>query len=183
LAQLSAQTLNGRRAVHESSDDLLKLQTLLDESYDSAGPHLRAILTPAGRLSAFELVQELVGVNVLHLATVSSSGHPLVAPVDGLFFRGSFWFGSAENSMRFRHIRRDSRVSGSFAKGEVVTVLVRGVAQEVDKTLSESEAFREYNREVYGAEWDSWEYWSSNPYAKIVAERLFASRVGPGVSG
>jgi uncharacterized pyridoxamine 5'-phosphate oxidase family protein len=168
--------------VHESSDDLRDLQSLLDESYDSAGLHLRSIHTPSGRLSASDLVEELGGVNVLHLATVSSSGHPLVAPVDGLFFRGSFWFGSAENSIRFRHIRQDPRVSGSFAKGEALTVLVRGVAEEIDKNQSESEAFREYNREVYGAEWDSWEYWSSNPYAKIVADRLFASRVGSDIS-
>jgi uncharacterized pyridoxamine 5'-phosphate oxidase family protein len=168
--------------VHESSDDLLRLQELLDTSYASAGPHLQSILTPAGRLSASELVGELSGVNVLHLATVSSSGFPIVAPVDGLFFRGCFWFSSAENSMRFRHIRRDPRVSGSFAKGEALTVLVRGVAQVIDKSLLESEVFREYNREVYGPDWDSWGYWSSSPYARIEAERLFASRVGPGVS-
>jgi hypothetical protein len=73
-------------------------------------------------------------------------------------------------------------VSGSFAKGETLTVLVRGVAEEIDKNQSESQAFREYNREVYGAEWDSWKYWSSNPYARIVADRLFASRVGSDVS-
>jgi uncharacterized pyridoxamine 5'-phosphate oxidase family protein len=168
--------------VHESSGDLQELQSLLDESYASAGLHLRSIHTPSGRLSASDLVEELGGVNVLHLATVSSSGHPLVAPVDGLFFRGSFWFGSAENSIRFRHIRQDPRVSGSFAKDEALTVLVRGVAEEIDKNQSESQAFREYNREVYGAEWDSWGYWSSNPYAKIVADRLFASRVGSEVS-
>ena len=137
---------------------------------------------PSGRLSAAELVEELEGVNVLHLATVSSSGLPLVAPVDGLFFRGSFWFGSAENSVRFRHIRQDPRVSGSFAKGEALTVLVRGRAEELDKNQSESEAFREFNREVYGAEWDSWGLWSSSPYAKIVADRIFASRVGPDAS-
>jgi uncharacterized pyridoxamine 5'-phosphate oxidase family protein len=168
--------------VHESSEDLRELQSLLDESYASAGLHLRAIHTPSGRLSASELVEEVDGVNVLHLATVSSSGYPLVAPVDGLFFRGSFWFGSAGNSIRFRHIRQDPRVSGSFAKGEALTVLVRGVAEEIDKNQSESQAFREYNREVYGAEWDSWGYWPSNPYAKIVADRLFASRVGSDVS-
>ena len=73
-------------------------------------------------------------------------------------------------------------MSGSFAKGEALTVLVRGRAEELDKNQSESEAFREFNREVYGAEWDSSGYWSSNPYAKIVADRLFASRVGSDAS-
>jgi hypothetical protein len=168
--------------VHESPADLLELQALLDQSYETAGPHLKSILSPAGLLSASEVVNELAGVCVLHLATISRAGSPIVAPVDGLFFRGSFWFGSAENSVRFRHIRRDGRVSGSFARGEELTVLIRGVAKEIDKGLSETEAFREYNREVYGPEWDSWGYWSSNPYAQIEAERIYASRVGDGVT-
>jgi len=65
-----------------------------------------------------------------------------------------------------------------LAAREALTVLVHGVAEEIDKDQSESEAFREFNREVYGAEWDSWGFWPSNPYAKVVADRLFASRVG-----
>jgi uncharacterized pyridoxamine 5'-phosphate oxidase family protein len=166
--------------VHESPADLLDLQAILDRSYDTAGLHLKSILSPPGLLSASELVNELRGVCVLHLATISRAGSPIVAPVDGLFFRGSFWFGSAENSVRFRHIRRDGRVSGSFARGQELTVLIRGVAKEIDKSESESKAFREYNREVYGSEWDSWGYWSSNPYAKIETERMYASRVGEG---
>jgi uncharacterized pyridoxamine 5'-phosphate oxidase family protein len=168
--------------LHESPEDLNRLQELLDTSYANAGSHLRSLQIPKGRLSASQLVEELPGANVLHLATVSSMGAPIVAPVDGLFFRGQFWFGSSGNSVKFRHIRRNPHVAGSVAKGEVLTVLVRGVAREIDKSISASEAFREYNREVYGPDWDSWGYWSSMPYATIDADRMFASRVGPGFS-
>ena len=42
---------------------------------------------------------------LLALATVTADGRPIVGPVDGIFYRGSFHFGSAPDSVRFRHIR------------------------------------------------------------------------------
>ena len=45
-------------------------------------------------------------MSLLALATVTSDGHPLVGPVDGIFYRGAFYFGSSPESLRSRHIRR-----------------------------------------------------------------------------
>jgi hypothetical protein len=38
--------------MHETSQDLARLQRLLDESYEKAGEHLRSIITPERRLNA-----------------------------------------------------------------------------------------------------------------------------------
>ena len=78
--------------MHETSDDLVRLQALLDSSYDRAGEHLRSIWGPECRLDAQALSEELDGVQVLDLATVNARAEPRVAPVDGLFYRGRFWF-------------------------------------------------------------------------------------------
>jgi hypothetical protein len=34
--------------MHETRDDLVRLQNLLDDSYAKAGEHLRSIITPDG---------------------------------------------------------------------------------------------------------------------------------------
>jgi uncharacterized pyridoxamine 5'-phosphate oxidase family protein len=161
--------------MHENAADLAELQRLLDASHDAAGAHLASIFTPDRRASAAEVAQLLRGVCVLALATVARDGSPLVAPVDGLFFRGRFWFGSAENSVRFRHIRREPRVSATHTRGEDFCVIVHGAAREIDKRGALSLDFRDYNREVYGASWDSWGYWPAMPYAVIEPRRMLAA--------
>ncbi len=101
----------------ETSEDLEALQQLLDASYGRAGAHLRSIWGEETRLDAEALSTELAGVQVLDLATVTPRGEPRAAPVDGLFFRGQFWFGSAESSARFRNIRANPAVSGVVTRG------------------------------------------------------------------
>jgi hypothetical protein len=51
-----------------------------------------------------------------------------VAPVDGIFFHGRFWFGSAENSLRFRHIRSRLSVIAAHTRGEDLCVIFHGSA-------------------------------------------------------
>src|ERR1700732_3830810 len=103
--------------MYETDEDLEALQLLLDQSYARAGSHLRGIWGTDTRLSAEEVVAELAGVQVLDLATVTPRGEPRVAPVDGLFYRGRFWFGSAHSSARFRNIRANPAVSGAVTRG------------------------------------------------------------------
>jgi hypothetical protein len=42
--------------MHESQEDIARLQELLDRSYAAAGAHLRSIHTPQRRLAAADLV-------------------------------------------------------------------------------------------------------------------------------
>lgn len=160
--------------MHETADDLRTLQDLLDRSYATAGPHLLQIHTPERRLGAAELTTTLIGVCVLALATVTGDGRPLVAPVDGLFYRGAFWFGSSPDSVRFRHIRRSPAVSATHTRGKSLAVTVHGVA--VETTLGANPGFAASCAEVYHPRYgDGWSQWAAAfPFARIQAERMFA---------
>jgi uncharacterized pyridoxamine 5'-phosphate oxidase family protein len=158
--------------MHETAEDIAELQRLITASHAGAGPHLRAIFDPARQIPAAELADLLPGVQVLNLATVTAKGEPRVAPVDGLFFRGEFWFGSSHESARFRHIRRNPAVSAAHTRGEELAVIVHGRAHET--ALDESHPFRAYCLEVYGDAW--FEFGVDAAYARIQPERMFTFR-------
>lgn len=163
------------RPVHETADDLGRLQDLLDRSHENAGPHLLEIITPERRISAERLIGLLQGVRVLTLATVTADGRPLVSPVDGLFYRGEFWFGSSPASVRFRHLRRRPWVSATFAEGERLAVTVHGRAEVVDLAEPATAGFRAYCLETYGRGWEDWG--SEAFYACIRADKMFALEI------
>src|SRR5258708_25309581 len=97
--------------MHETPADTAGLQQLLDASYGRIGSHMRSIHTPERRVAASDLARVLRGVRVLDLATVTATCEPRVRPVDGLFFRGRFYFGSGEESAPFRHPRHPPHAS------------------------------------------------------------------------
>jgi hypothetical protein len=118
---------------------------------------------------------------LLALATATSDGRPIVGPVDGIFYRGAFHFGSAPDSVRFRHIRARPVVSATHLPGEEFAVTVHGRALPVDIT---SGGFRQTLLDVYvpryGEQWAS-EFLDTGPvYARIDAERMFAFHMPPG---
>jgi hypothetical protein len=158
--------------VHETSEDLERLQRLLDDSYASAGKHLLSIHTPDRRLSAVQLSEMLTGVRVLALATVAASGDPIAGPVDGLFYRGRFWFGSAPDSVRFKHIRARPHVSAVHTVGEELAVTVHGIARETMEP-----GFQSYLIETYGPDWEDWG--GNSPYALIEPRRMFTFAMRP----
>lgn len=154
---------------------------MLDESYAKAGPHLLSIHTPNWRMSAERVCEEMKGMCLLTLATVNLAGEPIVGPIDGLFYRGHFWCGSAPNSIRARHIKANSHVSAANTRGEELAVVVHGTAAEVDKTAERSLGFREYAVEVYNIEMVD-QYWQGSAvYWEIEPRRMFA--VAPQVGG
>jgi uncharacterized pyridoxamine 5'-phosphate oxidase family protein len=161
------------------SHDLGALQDLLDRSYANAGSHLLRIHTPERRLDAAGLVERLTGMVLLSLATVTRDGRPMVGPVDGIFFEGAFHFGSAPDSMRFRHIRRRPAVSATHLPGEEFSVTVHGRAVPVEPVG----AFRQALLDIYVPRYgDAWEAFldSGVAYARIDAERMFAYYMPPG---
>jgi nitroimidazol reductase NimA-like FMN-containing flavoprotein (pyridoxamine 5'-phosphate oxidase superfamily) len=162
--------------MHETSADLAALQALLDRSMDGAGEHLRRIITPERRLSAAQVAERLKGMCLLALATATADGRPIVGPVDGIFLRGAFHFGSAPDSVRFRHIRARPYVSATHLPGEELAVTVHGRAVPVDVGAPEGAELRQTLLDVYvpryGPEWES--FLDSGPiYARIEAERMF----------
>ena len=160
--------------MHETSEDITALQDVLDRSYASAGEHLLRIHTPERRLPAAQLAERLDGMSLLTLATVTADGRPIAGPVDGIFFRGAFHFGSSPDSVRFKHIRARPQVSATHLPGEELGVTVHGRALAVDVSSGE---FRQTLLEVYvpryGPEWEK--FLDSGPvYARIEPERMFA---------
>ena len=160
--------------MHETPEDLAALQDVLDRSYDGAGQHLHRIITPERRLTAEQVAERLTGMCLLALATATADGRPLIGPVDGVFFRGAFHFGSAPDSVRFRHIRARPHVSATHLPGEELAVTVHGRAEIVD--VGPGTAFRQALLDVYvpryGPGWEK--FIDSGPlYARIVPERMF----------
>ena len=165
------------RHVHETPEDLEALQALIDRSYAAAGRHLLDIHTPERRLTAEQVAERLTGMCLLALATVTADGRPIVGPVDGIFFRGAFHFGSAPDSVRFRHIRRRPQVSATHLPGEELAVTVHGKAVPIDVGSDAERGFRQALLDIYvpryGADWERF-LDSGVAYARIEATRLFA---------
>ena len=162
--------------MRETPADLVALQALLDRSYAAAGPHLLRIITPERRLTAEQLAELLTGMRLLALATVTADGRPIVGPVDGIFLRGSFHFGSSPDSVRFRHIRARPQVSATHLPGEELAVTVHGRAVPVDIRSEAGAELRQTLLDVYvpryGPQWE--EFLDSGPvYARIDADRMF----------
>jgi Pyridoxamine 5'-phosphate oxidase len=168
--------------MHETSDDLAALQALIDRSYASASRHLLEIHTPERRLTAEQVARRLQGMRLLALATVTADGRPIVGPVDGIFYRGAFHFGSAPDSIRFRHIRARPQVSATHLPGEELAITVHGRAVPIDVADPAHAGFRQTLLDVYtpryGAEWER--FLDSGPvYARIDAERMFTFTAPP----
>jgi uncharacterized pyridoxamine 5'-phosphate oxidase family protein len=160
--------------VHETAEDLAALQDLLDRSYETAGVHMRRIITPERRLTAEQVAERLQGMCLLALATVTADARPIVGPVDGIFYRGAFHFGSAPDSVRFRHISARPQVSATHLPGEELAVTVHGRAAEVDVS---SGPLRDTILGIYvpkyGESWAEDILDAGSVYARIEAERMF----------
>jgi len=116
-------------------------------------------------------------MTLLALATVTADGRPIVGPVDGIFFRGAFHFGSSPDSVRFRHIRARPHVSATHVPGEELGVTVHGRANVIDLKSAEQQGFRQALLDIYvpryGEDWET-DFLDSGPvYARIDAQRMF----------
>jgi nitroimidazol reductase NimA-like FMN-containing flavoprotein (pyridoxamine 5'-phosphate oxidase superfamily) len=170
--------------VNETPEDLAALQALLDRSYEAAGVHLLRILTPERRLTAEQVAERLTGMCLLALATVTADGRPIVGPVDGIFYRGAFHFGSAPDSVRFKHIRARPQVSATHLPGEELAVTVHGRAVPLDVKAEEGAELRQALLDIYvpryGPEWEHDFLDRGSLYARIDAERMFAFHMPTG---
>jgi uncharacterized pyridoxamine 5'-phosphate oxidase family protein len=170
--------------VYDTPEDIAALQELLDRSYERAGAHLRRITTPERRMPAEQVAERLTGMCLLALATVTADGRPIVGPVDGIFFRGAFHFGSSRDSVRYRHIRANPHVSATHVPAEEMAVTVHGRAELVD--FARGSPFRQALLDVYvpryGPQWED-QFLDSLAgdgfYARIDADRMFTFRMSP----
>ena len=161
----------------ETPGELDGLQRLLDRSAAGGGPHLRGILTDERRLSAARLTERLPGMKLLVVATVTADGRPLAGPVDGYFLHGSFWFSSARNSVRMRHLAARPGVSATHLPREELAVSVHGRAELFDLRDPACAELRQAMLDWYvprqGPAFETWLDQLDAVGARIVAEKMF----------
>ncbi|MEO8363879.1 MAG: pyridoxamine 5'-phosphate oxidase family protein [Ilumatobacteraceae bacterium] len=168
--------------MQETAEDLIRVQRLLDESYQAAGTHLREVITPERMITAKELSEKLLGMRLLVLSTVTKDCRPIGGPVDGIFYRGDFYFGSSPVSTRFLHIKRGSHVTATHLPGEELSVTVHGSATPIDIKSTQHSQFRQTLLDIYvpryGKDWEK--FLDSGPlYGRINARRMFVFFMPP----
>lgn len=169
----------GRERCTKTPEDVRSLQGLLDRRHAGTGEHLRSILTDEKRMSAEQVCDLLLGMNLLSLATVTAKAEPRVGAVDGHFHRGHWYFGSFHGSARFRHLRVRPQVSASHVRREELAVVVHGRAKEIDVGAPDHEAFLSQLGDFYGEEWLA-EWGGDAAYARIDAQVMFAGYLPAG---
>jgi general stress protein 26 len=162
----------------ETPEELDDLQRLLDSSMAGAGEHLRGILTGDRRLAAAQRAGRLQGMRLLTVATVTADGRPLAGPVDGYFLHGTFWFSSARNSVRMRHLAARPAVSATHVPGEELAVTVHGqVGELVDLRGPAAAELRRAMLDWYvprqGPEFETWLNALDAVAARIEPEKMF----------
>jgi hypothetical protein len=180
--------IGGTPAMHETEPDIAALQELLDRSYDAAGSHLREITTPERRVSAEQLCERLNGMVLLVLATVTADGRPIAGPVDGIFYRGAFHFGTSPHAVRARHLRARPQVSATHLPREEFAVTVHGRALPIDIREPEGAGLRKTLLEIYTPRYgEEWEQFIDPPdgseapvYFRIEADRMFSFQAPAG---
>jgi hypothetical protein len=166
----------------ESPQELDRLQSLLDASMASAGPHLRGIISAERRLDAQQLTRRLQGLCLLVLATTTADGRPLAGPVDGYFLHGTFWFSSGTESVRMRHLATRPAVSATHLPGEDLAVTVHGRAQCYPMDDPACAELRQAMLDVYlpkqGPAFEEWLDSADALAARIEPEKIFTFQLG-----
>jgi hypothetical protein len=93
---------------------------LIDRSLKRTGPHMKGFIHPGKySLSAKQAVKLLDGMRTIAVAASAPNGDPHVAPMDGWFLHGKFFFSSSSDSVRIRACAsargRASRISTASA--------------------------------------------------------------------
>jgi general stress protein 26 len=167
--------------MYETPEEMLRLQSVLDASAASAGPHQRAIITEDRRVDAVTLRRKLRGMCLLVLTTVTADGRPLSGPVDGYFLHGCFWFSSGRDAVRMRHLARRPAVSATHLPSEEFAVTVHGTAEifdVLDPARSElRKAMLDWYLPKQGSAFETWLVQENPLGARIVPDKMFTMQM------
>jgi general stress protein 26 len=138
----------------ETSDDVARLQSLLDASHARATEHLRGIINDDRTLSAAQIIGLLTGMKVITAATVTASGEPRISAMDGHFLHSTWTFSTSRTSAKARHLARRPAVSVAHVDGEALAVFSHG--HVVELSGDELTAVDEHWTAHYGSSPLSW---------------------------
>jgi hypothetical protein len=164
--------------MYESSEELDRLQRLMDASARRAGSHLRGIITDERRLDAASLCARLSGMRLLSVATVTADGRPLSGPVDGYFLHGSFWFSTSRASIRARHLARRPAISVTHIPNVQLAVSAHGTATLFDfpgpDTAELRQAMLDHYLPLQGPDFQTWlDAMDDGVAVRVDASKLF----------
>jgi len=114
--------------MNETNTEIETLQQLLDRSAAGARRHLTEIVEPQRRLSARQLCADVRGVVVLNIATVTRDCRPRLSAVDGHFLHGHWYFSTAGQALKARHLRHRPAVSVGYTPRDGYGVWAHGTA-------------------------------------------------------
>jgi hypothetical protein len=126
--------------MYETSDELKRLQRLLDTSHAAASDHLRSIIDDNRTLRASELVGLLTGMHTVAAATVTRTGEPRVSALDGHFLHGMWTISTSASSPKGRHLRARPAISVARIDDEDLGVFTHG---HVETLTEDHPAFEE----------------------------------------
>lgn len=141
--------------MHETPDDLRRMQELMDRTLARANPHMASIVTEGRRLSARQVVRALDGIRHVALATVNAAGAPRVSPLDTLFVRGRFTLSTGGGAARLANLRRNPACSAVHMVGDSIAVTVNGEVEWIGRDHPDHD-------EIHGA-WST--AYESDPYS------------------
>jgi nitroimidazol reductase NimA-like FMN-containing flavoprotein (pyridoxamine 5'-phosphate oxidase superfamily) len=159
----------------ETQDEITTLQRLLDESFGRGSRHLAAIMTPARRLSAEQVLEALPSPAVLNIATVTARGEPRISAVDGHFLHGHWYFTTDAGSPKARQLRARPAISAAFTPRDGMGVFCHGRAVELPPG-EERQMLIDHFVDTYG---QSPEVWGDIFYARIDADWLVGFAMTP----
>jgi hypothetical protein len=159
------------KTVHETPEDIDRLQGLLDESIQKAGAFLRSSFQmPEKSLSARQLVTCLTGVPTVAFATVTSASEPRVAPIGSVFYRAEFYIPTVTSAIRSRHVRRQPAVSLTHYQGNDLAIIVHGRAELLTGDDPAFDTLETLHRSLLG---DSVNDWGEGAFIRVDADRIF----------
>ncbi len=156
--------------MHETPEDMERLQTLLDRSIERAGTFLRSSFEmPEHSLSAGQLVRYLQGIQNVAFATVTAKGEPRVAPIGSLFYRGRFHIPTVATAARTRMVAARPAVSLTHFVGDDLAIIAHGDATAIPADHADFAALEAMQRAVNGS---SVRDWGEGIYLRIEAATL-----------
>ena len=156
--------------MHETPEDMERLQALLDRSIERAGSFLRSSFEmPEHSLSAEQLVRYALGNQVVAFATMTAKGEPRVAPIGSLFFRGRFHIPTVTTAARTRMVIARPAVSLTHYAGIDLAIIAHGNATLIPADHGDFAALEAMQRAESGSSVNDW---GEGIYLRVEAETL-----------
>ena len=138
-----------------SAQEFDELQALIDRSFQRASPHLTSIMSQERRVDARHLATMLPSPAVLNVATVTAAGQPRLSAVDGHFLHGRWYWTTADESPKARHLHARPAISASYTPRDGFGVFCHGQASFL-QIGSERDMLVDHFVHTYGQSPEDW---------------------------